>query len=151
MPKVNAWIIFFVGVKLHWLKSKSLISLEFLISAMQPLHQVSKTMGTSVSLVGGGLTIAGGILTVATAGVATPVLIAGGHWLLHLGIEVSYIQNACFHCFQQAYGESQRQYVSSIHCARKIHCLIFHLSRNCHEQRWSCDQYWNEHRWETSQ
>ena len=36
-------------------------------------------MGTSVSLVGGGLTIAGGILTVATAGVATPVLIAGGH------------------------------------------------------------------------
>ena len=46
---------------------------------MQPLLQVSKTMGTSVSLVGGGLTIAGGILTVATAGVATPVLIAGGH------------------------------------------------------------------------
>ena len=39
--------------------------------------QVSKTMGTSVSLVGGGLTIAGGILTIATAGVATPVLIAG--------------------------------------------------------------------------
>jgi len=39
--------------------------------------RVSKTMGTSVSLVGGGLTIAGGILTVATAGVATPVLIAG--------------------------------------------------------------------------
>ena len=41
--------------------------------------QVSKTMGTSVSLVGGGLTIAGGILTIATAGVATPVLIAGIH------------------------------------------------------------------------
>lgn len=39
--------------------------------------RVSKTMGTSVSLVGGGLTIAGGILTIATAGVATPVLIAG--------------------------------------------------------------------------
>ena len=34
-------------------------------------------MGTSVSLVGGGLTIAGGILTIATAGVAAPVLIAG--------------------------------------------------------------------------
>ena len=34
-------------------------------------------MGTSVSLVGGGLTIAGGILTIATAGVATPILIAG--------------------------------------------------------------------------
>ena len=38
-------------------------------------------MGTSVSLVGGGLTIAGGILTIATAGVATPVLIAGIHTL----------------------------------------------------------------------
>ena len=44
---------------------------------IESLSQVSKTMGTSVSLVGGGLTIAGGILTIATAGVATPVLIAG--------------------------------------------------------------------------
>ena len=34
-------------------------------------------MGTSVSLLGGGLTIAGGILTMATAGAAAPVLIAG--------------------------------------------------------------------------
>ena len=51
---------------------------------MHPLLQVSKTMGTSVSLVGGGLTIAGGILTVATAGVATPVLIAGGQQLFRL-------------------------------------------------------------------
>ena len=34
-------------------------------------------MGTSVSVVGGGLTIAGGILTTMTAGAAAPVLIAG--------------------------------------------------------------------------
>jgi len=39
--------------------------------------KMSKTMGTSVSVVGGGLTIAGGILTTLTAGVAAPVLIAG--------------------------------------------------------------------------
>jgi len=39
--------------------------------------RVSKTMGTSVSLLGGGLTIAGGILTLATVGAAAPVLIAG--------------------------------------------------------------------------
>ena len=34
-------------------------------------------MGTSTSIVGGGLTIAGGILTTLTAGAAAPVLIAG--------------------------------------------------------------------------
>ena len=34
-------------------------------------------MGTSVSVVGGGLTIAGGIMTTLTAGFAAPVLIAG--------------------------------------------------------------------------
>ena len=34
-------------------------------------------MGSSVSVVGGGLTIAGGILTTLTAGAAAPVLIAG--------------------------------------------------------------------------
>ena len=34
-------------------------------------------MGTGVSVVGGGLTIAGGILTTLTAGAAAPVLIAG--------------------------------------------------------------------------
>ena len=39
--------------------------------------KVSKTMGTSTSIVGGGLTIAGGILTTLTAGAAAPVLIAG--------------------------------------------------------------------------
>jgi len=39
--------------------------------------RVGKTMGTSVSVVGGGLTIAGGILTTLTAGAAAPVLIAG--------------------------------------------------------------------------
>ena len=39
--------------------------------------RVSKTMGTSVSMVGGGLTIAGGILTTLTAGAAAPLLIAG--------------------------------------------------------------------------
>ena len=39
--------------------------------------RMSKTMGTSVSVVGGGLTIAGGILTTLTAGAAAPLLIAG--------------------------------------------------------------------------
>ena len=39
--------------------------------------KVGKTMGTSTSIVGGGLTIAGGILTTLTAGAAAPVLIAG--------------------------------------------------------------------------
>jgi len=39
--------------------------------------RVSKTMGTSTSMIGGGLTIAGGILTTLTAGAAMPVLIAG--------------------------------------------------------------------------
>ena len=34
-------------------------------------------MGTSTSMIGGGLTIAGGILTTLTAGAAAPVLIAG--------------------------------------------------------------------------
>lgn len=42
-----------------------------------PRCRVSKTMGTGVSVVGGGLTIAGGILTTLTAGAAAPVLIAG--------------------------------------------------------------------------
>ena len=35
------------------------------------------TVGTSASIVGGGLTIAGGILTLTTAGAAAPLLIAG--------------------------------------------------------------------------
>jgi len=39
--------------------------------------RMSRTMGTSTSVVGGGLTIAGGILTTLTAGAAAPVLIAG--------------------------------------------------------------------------
>ena len=39
--------------------------------------RVSRTMGTSASVVGGGLTIAGGVLTTLTAGAAAPVLIAG--------------------------------------------------------------------------
>ena len=39
--------------------------------------RVSRTMGTSASVVGGGLTIAGGILTTLTAGAAAPILIAG--------------------------------------------------------------------------
>jgi len=39
--------------------------------------RVTKTMGTSTSILGGGLTIAGGILTTLTAGAAAPVLIAG--------------------------------------------------------------------------
>ena len=39
--------------------------------------RLSRTMGTSASVVGGGLTIAGGVLTSLTAGAAAPVLIAG--------------------------------------------------------------------------
>lgn len=39
--------------------------------------RVSRSVGTSASLFGGGLTIAGGILTLATLGAAAPVLIAG--------------------------------------------------------------------------
>merc|ERR1719266_525800 len=39
--------------------------------------RVSKTVGTSTSIIGGGLTIAGGIMTLATAGAGAPVLIAG--------------------------------------------------------------------------
>jgi len=38
---------------------------------------VSKTVGTSTSIIGGGLTIAGGIMTLATAGAGAPILIAG--------------------------------------------------------------------------
>ena len=34
-------------------------------------------MGTSASVIGGSLTIAGGVLTLATAGAAAPLLIAG--------------------------------------------------------------------------
>merc|ERR1719410_1776435 len=39
--------------------------------------RVTKTMGTSTSILGGGLTIAGRILTTLAAGAAAPVLIAG--------------------------------------------------------------------------
>ena len=39
--------------------------------------RVSRTLGTSASVLGGGLTIAGGVLTTLTAGAAAPVLIAG--------------------------------------------------------------------------
>ena len=39
--------------------------------------KVSKGVGTSASVIGGGLTIAGGVLTLATAGAAAPLLIAG--------------------------------------------------------------------------
>eukprot|EP00093_Oithona_nana_P010927 10927.XXX_217785_219014_1 [CDS] Oithona nana genome sequencing. len=39
--------------------------------------KVSRTVGTSTSVVGGSLTIAGGILTLTTAGAAAPLLIAG--------------------------------------------------------------------------
>ena len=39
--------------------------------------RVSRTVGTSVSVVGGGLTIAGGLMTAMTAGAAAPILIAG--------------------------------------------------------------------------
>ena len=39
--------------------------------------KVSRTVGTSVSVLGGGLTIAGGVLTAMTAGAASPILIAG--------------------------------------------------------------------------
>ena len=39
--------------------------------------RVSRTLGTSASVLGGGLTIAGRVLTTLTAGAAAPVLIAG--------------------------------------------------------------------------
>lgn len=39
--------------------------------------KISRSLGTSASVVGGGLTIAGGILTLSTAGAAAPLLIAG--------------------------------------------------------------------------
>lgn len=39
--------------------------------------KVSRSLGTSASVVGGSLTIAGGILTLTTAGAAAPLLIAG--------------------------------------------------------------------------
>ena len=39
--------------------------------------KVTKGVGTSASVIGGGLTIAGGVLTLATAGAAAPLLIAG--------------------------------------------------------------------------
>merc|ERR1712241_985451 len=39
--------------------------------------KVSRTVGTSTSVVGGSLTIAGGILTLTTAGAAAPLFIAG--------------------------------------------------------------------------
>ena len=47
------------------------------LDSIWTLCRVSKTMGSSVSLVGGGLTIAGGILTTLTAWAAAPLLIAG--------------------------------------------------------------------------
>ena len=39
--------------------------------------KISRSMGASASVVGGSLTIAGGILTLTTAGAAAPLLIAG--------------------------------------------------------------------------
>ena len=39
--------------------------------------RVSRSLGTTTSLLGGGLTIAGGVLALATAGTATPLLLAG--------------------------------------------------------------------------
>ena len=45
----------------------------FLISRCR----MTRSMGTSASVVGGSLTIAGGILTLTTAGAAAPLLIAG--------------------------------------------------------------------------
>ena len=55
---------------------KLLVSADYLDS-LWVRCKVSKAVGTSVSVVGGGLTIAGGIMTAMTAGAATPVLIAG--------------------------------------------------------------------------
>ena len=43
------------------------------------LHRckIGRSVGTSTSIIGGGLTIAGGILTLTTAGAAAPLFIAG--------------------------------------------------------------------------
>jgi len=54
--------------------SKLRASAEYLDSVWLRCR-VSKTMGTSTSIVGGGLTIAGGVLTTMTAGLASPILI----------------------------------------------------------------------------
>ena len=56
--------------------AKLLVSADYLDSLWLRC-KVSKAVGTSVSVVGGGLTIAGGIMTAMTAGAAAPVLIAG--------------------------------------------------------------------------
>ena len=56
--------------------AKLRVSAEYLDSVWLRCR-VSKTMGTGTSMIGGGLTIAGGILTTLTAGAAAPVLIAG--------------------------------------------------------------------------
>ena len=55
---------------------KLMVSAEYLDSLWLRC-KVSRTVGTSVSVVGGGLTIAGGIMTAMTAGAAAPILIAG--------------------------------------------------------------------------
>ena len=39
--------------------------------------KIGRSVGTSTSVIGGSLTIAGGILTLTTAGAAAPLLIAG--------------------------------------------------------------------------
>ena len=55
---------------------KLMISADYLDSLWLRC-KISRTVGTSVSVVGGGLTIAGGIMTAITAGAAAPILIAG--------------------------------------------------------------------------
>ena len=55
---------------------KLLVSADYLDSLWLRC-KVSRTVGTSVSVLGGGLTIAGGVLTAMTAGAAAPILIAG--------------------------------------------------------------------------
>ena len=47
------------------------------MNCLQPRCKIGRGVGTSASVVGGSLTIAGGILTLTTAGAAAPLLIAG--------------------------------------------------------------------------
>jgi hypothetical protein len=47
------------------------------IVTLAPCHRckITRSLGTSASVVGGSLTIAGGVLTVTTAGLAAPLLV----------------------------------------------------------------------------
>jgi hypothetical protein len=49
--------------------------IKMLISDFHSSCKISRSLGTSASVVGGSLTIAGGVLTVTTGGLAAPLLV----------------------------------------------------------------------------